>query len=112
MERQEIIAKVQEIIAKTSPYSQESISLDFSLFCVEYYKGGGWSSVPERVISPRWEEASSYRRTLSLVWAEPLEAVTLLMELEAEFDLKIPDEVAEEFTTVNALVNYLASLFT
>ena len=39
--------------------------------------------------------------------ADSLDTVELVMDLEEEFDLEIPDEEAEELTTVGAAIKYL-----
>lgn len=40
--------------------------------------------------------------------ADSLDVVELVMELETEFDLEIPDEEAEKIRTVKDIVEYLA----
>ena len=39
--------------------------------------------------------------------ADSLDTVELIMELEKEFDVSIPDEDAAEITTVGAAIDYL-----
>jgi len=39
--------------------------------------------------------------------ADSLDTVELIMELEEEFDLEIPDEDAESLTTVKAVIDYI-----
>jgi len=39
--------------------------------------------------------------------ADSLDAVELMMAIEEEFDLQIPDEKAQEFRTVKDIVAYL-----
>ncbi len=39
--------------------------------------------------------------------ADSLDTVELVMDLEEEFDLEIPDEEAEKLTTVGAAIKYL-----
>ncbi len=41
--------------------------------------------------------------------ADSLDTVELVMALEEEFDVEIPDEEAEKLTTVGAAINYLKS---
>lgn len=41
--------------------------------------------------------------------ADSLDAVELIMRLEEDFDLNIPDEDAEKITTVKAAVDYIES---
>ena len=42
--------------------------------------------------------------------ADSLDIVELVMTLEEEFDLEIPDEDAENITTVNSAVEYLGTV--
>ncbi|WP_084386869.1 acyl carrier protein [Anabaena sp. CA = ATCC 33047] len=39
--------------------------------------------------------------------ADSLDAVELIMALEEEFDIEIPDEIAEKITTVQQVVDYI-----
>ena len=39
--------------------------------------------------------------------ADSLDAVEIIMAIEEEFDIEIPDEEAEKFQTVADLVNYV-----
>ncbi len=41
--------------------------------------------------------------------ADTLDAVELLMALEDEFEVKIPEEEAEQLTTVGAVVDYICA---
>ena len=41
--------------------------------------------------------------------ADSLDTVELVMALEEEFDIEIPDEAAEKITTVQAVVDYISS---
>ena len=41
--------------------------------------------------------------------AESLDIVELIMALEEEFDLEIPDEEAEKISTVGDAVNYITA---
>lgn len=41
--------------------------------------------------------------------ADSLDTVELVMALEEEFDIEIPDEAAEQITTVQAAVDYIIS---
>lgn len=41
--------------------------------------------------------------------ADSLDAVELIMRLEEEFDIEIPDDDAEKITTVQAAVDYIES---
>ncbi len=42
--------------------------------------------------------------------ADSLDIVELIMGLETEFDIEIPDEEAEKISTVGDAVNYLKSI--
>lgn len=44
--------------------------------------------------------------------ADSLDVVELVMEIEDEFDIEIPDENAETFKTVCDVVNYIESKLT
>ncbi len=39
--------------------------------------------------------------------ADSLDMVEIIMALEDEFDVEIPDEVAEEFTTIQDIIDFL-----
>ena len=41
--------------------------------------------------------------------ADSLDIVELIMALEEEFDIEIPDEEAEKITTVGDVVNYISA---
>ncbi|MEQ9353749.1 acyl carrier protein [Coleofasciculus chthonoplastes] len=41
--------------------------------------------------------------------ADSLDVVELVMALEEEFDIEIPDEAAEQIATVQAAVDYISS---
>lgn len=41
--------------------------------------------------------------------ADSLDAVEIIMAIEDEFDVEIPDEDAEKFQTVGDLINYVES---
>lgn len=42
--------------------------------------------------------------------ADSLDAVELIMSIEDEFDIEIPDHLAEQFQTVGQIVDYIESL--
>jgi len=76
MDKQEILTKVQEIVADT---------LDVELAKV----------TPE----------ASFTNDLG---ADSLATVDLVMKLEESFDIEIPDSAAEQITTVQQAVDYIA----
>jgi len=41
---------------------------------------------------------------------DSIDAVEIIMAIEDEFEVEIPDEVAEEFTSIADIMNYLNSL--
>lgn len=41
--------------------------------------------------------------------ADSLDAVEIIMAIEDEFDIEVPDEDAEKFQTVSDIVNYVES---
>ena len=41
--------------------------------------------------------------------ADSLDAVEIIMAIEAEFDLEIPDDVAEQFKLVSSIVEFVDS---
>lgn len=53
------------------------------------------------------EEASMDASWVDDLGADSLDGVMIVMALEEEFDIDIPDEDAEELTTVGAVVDYL-----
>ena len=42
--------------------------------------------------------------------ADSLDAVEIIMAIEDEFEVEIPDEVAESFTSIADIMNYLNTL--
>lgn len=41
---------------------------------------------------------------------DSIDAVEIIMAIEDEFDIEIPDEVAEDFTSIADIINYLNSI--
>lgn len=41
--------------------------------------------------------------------ADSLDAVEIIMEIESEFDIEIPDEEAEKFQSIDDIVKYVDS---
>ncbi|MCS6783254.1 MAG: acyl carrier protein [Gloeomargarita sp. SKYBB_i_bin120] len=76
MDKEQIFAKVQEIVADT---------LD----------------VPVEKVTPEAHFAND-------LGADSLATVDLVMKLEEAFDIEIPDSAAEQITTVQQAVDYIA----
>ncbi|MBE3574035.1 MAG: acyl carrier protein [Firmicutes bacterium] len=53
------------------------------------------------------EQVTMEARFVDDLGADSLDIVELIMALEEEFDLEIPDEDAEKITTVGAAVDYI-----
>lgn len=53
------------------------------------------------------EEVTMESSFIDDLGADSLDIVELIMALETEFDLEIPDEDAEKITTVNDVVEYI-----
>ncbi|MEL6718462.1 MAG: acyl carrier protein [Bacteroidota bacterium] len=54
------------------------------------------------------DEVSSDSNFIDDLGADSLDTVELIMELEKEFDISIPDEDAEQIATVGAAIDYIA----
>ena len=55
------------------------------------------------------EEVTMESSFIDDLGADSLDIVELLMALEEEFDVEIPDEEAEKFVTVSDVVDYIKS---
>ena len=75
MDREEILAKIQEITADRLGVDESDVTPD-----------------------------ASFREDLE---ADSLDLVELIMELEEQFGVEIPDEEAEKITTVEEAVDYV-----
>ena len=75
MQRDELLAKIKEIVADKLSISEDQVT----------------------------EEASF----IDDLGADSLDTVELVMALEDEFDLDIPDEDAEKLTTVGKAIDYV-----
>ncbi|WMY94712.1 MAG: acyl carrier protein [Arsenophonus sp.] len=53
------------------------------------------------------EEVANNASFVEDLGADSLDTVELVMALEEEFDIEIPDEEAEKITTVKAAINYI-----
>ena len=76
MERDEILAKIQEITADRLGVEETEVTAE-----------------------------ASFREDLE---ADSLDLVELIMELEEQFGMEIPDEEAEKITTVEQAVDYVS----
>ena len=72
------------------------------------------SNVEERVkkliceqLGVKEEEVQSDASFVEDLGADSLDTVELVMALEEEFDTEIPDEEAEQITTVQLAINYI-----
>jgi len=54
------------------------------------------------------EEVSPDSNFIDDLGADSLDTVELIMELEKEFDISIPDEDAEQIATVGKAIDYIA----
>ena len=66
--------------------------------------------IKELVVAQTGVSADELNMDTSLVndlEADSLEAVEIIMALEDEFDIEIPDEDAEKFFTIRDMVEYL-----
>jgi acyl carrier protein len=55
------------------------------------------------------DQVTSDARFMEDLGADSLDAVELLMALEDEFELKIPEDEAQQLTTIGAVVDYLCT---
>lgn len=53
------------------------------------------------------EEVINYASFVDDLGADSLDTVELVMALEEEFDIEIPDEEAEKITTVQAAIDFI-----
>ena len=58
-------------------------------------------------LSVEEEEVTMEASFIENLGADSLDIVELIMALEEEFELEVPDEDAEKLTTVGAAVNYI-----
>lgn len=55
------------------------------------------------------EEEITYDSLLEELGADSLDLVDIVMELEDEFDVEVPEEVMEYFSTVGDIVDFIES---
>ena len=75
---------------------------------------GAWSSVESQVkaivaeqLGVKAEQVTSDASFVDDLGADSLDTVELVMALEEEFEIEIPDEEAEKITTVQQAINYI-----
>ena len=71
-----------------------------------------FDKVKEIIIDQLDVDASAITPDTSLtkdLEADSLDAVEIIMAIEDEFDIEVPDEDAEKFQTVSDIVNYVES---
>ncbi len=69
-----------------------------------------YDKIAELITEKLGVEASKVKMEAKFVedlGADSLDTVELIMQLEDEFNLEIPDEEAEKLTTVGSVVNYI-----
>ncbi len=81
--------------------------------------GNGQGTIEERVIRLVIDKLCADKETVPTVnrdtsftddlAADSLDTVELVMELEQEFDLDIPDDIQENITTVGAAVDFITN---
>ena len=96
MKRQEIFEKVQAIVAVALAVEQKEVDWDFPLFEVRRQTHFFLMS-PLDVFNPHFISSLN----------DGMDEVEICMELEEEFDIEIPDEAAEQITTVQEAVDYI-----
>ena len=63
-------------------------------------------------LSVREDEINSDSRFVEDLGADSLDIVELVMEMEEEFDIEIPDDNVEELSTVQNVLDYIGKLVT
>ena len=69
-----------------------------------------FEKIKEIIMEQLGADANSIAMTTNMMKdleADSLDAVEIIMALEEEFDIEIPDEEAEKFQTVGDLVKYV-----
>ena len=73
--------------------------------------GGGVEERVKRIVAEQLgvneDEVKSASSFIDDLGADSLDTVELVMALEEEFDIEIPDEVAEKITTVGEAVKHI-----
>jgi acyl carrier protein len=105
-----IFIKVQEIISDQLEVEKSEIHIDDELFYLKS-KGnvGSYSSYSSYSFYTFSSSFDSWFDDLLSNWGgDEHDTIELIMTLEEEFDLEVPHEKCQEFTTVKKLVDYLA----
>ncbi|NDJ20464.1 hypothetical protein GS682_02145 [Nostoc sp. B(2019)] len=89
MKRQEIFDRIQAIVAEYLSIEHENITFSFPLIEPIYSSSSHWWGVS--------------------IAGDELMAIELIMKLEEEFDVEIPDEDVAQFATVQHAVNYISN---
>lgn len=55
----------------------------------------------------REEQEVTIEKTLEALRSDSLDTAELIMKVEKDFDLAIPDEHMEKFTTIQSIVDYI-----
>lgn len=69
--------------------------------------------IKELIVERTGTSADALRPETSLISdieADSLDAVEIIMAIENEFGIEIPDEEAEKFVTIKDIVNYLENV--
>lgn len=72
----------------------------------DYIKNRVMNIISERLDIDR-DDIHSYSRLIDDLGADSLDAVELIMEMEKEFNITIPDSEAEKICTVGDVINYI-----
>lgn len=106
----------QERKARKSAYNSgwSSSNSSFTREGSFYNKDSGWIKnkvmrILEDKLTLERGEAASYKRIVEDLGADSLDAIEIIMEMEKEFNLTIPDSDAEKIRTVGDIVSYIKS---
>ncbi len=106
----------QERNARKSAYNSgwSSSNSSFTREGSFYNKDSGWiKNKVMRILEDKLTldrgEAASYKRIVEDLGADSLDAIEIIMEMEKEFNLTIPDSDAEKIRTVGDIVSYIKS---
>jgi acyl carrier protein len=113
VKHQEIFDKVRNIVAEDLEVNPEEIDLDYQLFIRETYdKRQVWgSSGSSSVVDFDWEEAEYYEsRIITAASTSYFDIQALILDLEAEFNIEITDEIASYLTTIGKTVDYISNI--